>query len=80
MNASKSTVCICAVYATQHLSGGHLNPAISIAMAVSGHMHWLKSLLYVGAQVSGEGHLCACACAYACAQWDMLAKDGRNIC
>jgi aquaporin TIP len=41
------------VYATQHLSGGHLNPVISIATATSGHMHWLKAVLYVVAQIVG---------------------------
>ena len=47
---------MCAVYATQHLSGGHLNPVISIATAASGHMHWLKAALYVLAQVSPRLH------------------------
>lgn len=41
------------IYATQASSGGHLNPAFSIAMAVSGHMHWMKALLYVLAQILG---------------------------
>ena len=50
--------CHCAVYATQASSGGHLNPAFSIAMAVSGHMHWMKALLYVLAQViASDTHL-----------------------
>jgi len=39
------------VYATQLVSGGHLNPAITLATAVSGHFHWVTSLFYIVAQV-----------------------------
>ncbi len=30
-----------AVYATKPVSGGHLNPALTLATTVSGHMHWV---------------------------------------
>jgi glycerol uptake facilitator-like aquaporin len=32
-------------------SGGHLNPAISLAAALSGHMAWASALMYILAQV-----------------------------
>lgn len=42
-----------AIYATRHLSCAHLNPALSIAMAVSGRMPVKKIPLYIGAQLLG---------------------------
>jgi glycerol uptake facilitator-like aquaporin len=41
------------VYSTQHVSGGHLNPAITIAASLSGHFHWITGLIYIIAQVLG---------------------------
>jgi MIP family channel proteins len=41
------------VYATRHVSGGHLNPALTLATALSGHMHWMKATAYILAQVAG---------------------------
>jgi glycerol uptake facilitator-like aquaporin len=32
-----------AVYATKPVSGGHLNPALTLATTVSGHMHWVRT-------------------------------------
>jgi Major intrinsic protein len=31
------------VYATKPVSGGHLNPALTLATAISGHMHWVRT-------------------------------------
>jgi glycerol uptake facilitator protein len=42
-----------AIYLTRHLSCAHLNPAVSIAMAVSGRMKVGKLPLYLAAQFSG---------------------------
>jgi glycerol uptake facilitator protein len=42
-----------AIYLTRHLSCAHLNPAVSLAMAVSGRMAWRKLPVYVGAQFAG---------------------------
>ena len=42
-----------AVYATGRLSGGHLNPAVSLALAVRGDFPWRRVLPYWIAQVVG---------------------------
>jgi aquaporin Z len=39
------------VYAIKHVSGGHLNPAVSLAAAITGHIDWTRGLLYLLAQV-----------------------------
>jgi aquaporin TIP len=41
------------VYATRHVSGGHLNPALTLATGLTGHMHWIKALSYIFAQIAG---------------------------
>ena len=35
----------------KYVSGGHLNPVVSLAGAISGHISWLVGLVYVAAQV-----------------------------
>lgn len=40
-----------AVFATKHISGGHLNPAVSLAGAASGHIDWTRGVTYAIAQV-----------------------------
>jgi len=42
-----------AIYATRHLSCAHLNPAVSLAMAMSGRMSARKVPVYLGAQLAG---------------------------
>ena len=42
-----------AIYLTRHLSCAHLNPAVSLAMVVSGRMTRNKLPVYVGAQFAG---------------------------
>lgn len=41
------------VYLTRHISGGHLNPAVTIAVTASGHLNVIKGVLYVTVQVAG---------------------------
>lgn len=41
------------VYAMQQLSGGHLNPALTIATIISGHVHWIIASMYIVAQILG---------------------------
>ncbi len=42
-----------AIYLTRHLSCAHLNPAVSLAMVVSGRMSVRKMPVYLGAQFAG---------------------------
>jgi len=42
-----------AIYLTRHLSCAHLNPAVSLAMVVSGRMSARKIPVYLGAQLAG---------------------------
>lgn len=42
-----------AIYLTRHLSCAHLNPAVSLAMVVSGRMSFRKMPVYLGAQFAG---------------------------
>lgn len=42
-----------AVYAVGHISGAHLNPAVSIALAVKGDLAWAKLPTYVAGQMLG---------------------------
>jgi len=41
------------IYLTRHLSCAHLNPAVSLAMAVSRRMPFRKMPVYIGAQFAG---------------------------
>jgi len=35
------------------ISGAHINPAVSLGLAVAGHLHWAKLPLYVAVQILG---------------------------
>lgn len=41
------------VYATGHLSGAHLNPAVTLAFALTRHFPRREALAYIGAQLLG---------------------------
>jgi glycerol uptake facilitator protein len=41
------------VYAIGHISGGHINPAVTLSLAVSGKFPWREVPGYVAAQVTG---------------------------
>jgi glycerol uptake facilitator-like aquaporin len=42
-----------AVYATANVSGGHVNPAVTLANCLTGHMSWGRGGLYMVAQLLG---------------------------
>ena len=42
-----------AVYAVGHISGAHLNPAVTIALAATGQFDWANVPIYVTAQMFG---------------------------
>ncbi|WOL09324.1 putative aquaporin TIP4-3 [Canna indica] len=41
-----------------HISGGHLNPAVTLGLAVGGHISVVRSVLYVVAQLLGSVFAC----------------------
>ena len=46
--------CMCrTVYATAHISGGHVNPAVTWATCLTGHLDWARGGLYMAAQLLG---------------------------
>ncbi|MER2063255.1 MAG: MIP/aquaporin family protein [Alkalibacterium sp.] len=42
-----------AVYAVGWLSPGHINPAVTLGMAISGNIEWSAVLPYIAAQIAG---------------------------
>src|SRR6201989_2846621 len=48
-----ATVVIATVYALGHVSGNHINPAVTLGLAVSGKFPWSQVPAYIGAQVVG---------------------------
>jgi|TARA_B100000963_G_scaffold187748_1_gene163399 aquaporin Z len=41
------------IFALGHISGAHLNPAVTLAVAIRGKIGWLRAALYMVAQVAG---------------------------
>ncbi|XP_008801470.1 probable aquaporin TIP4-3 [Phoenix dactylifera] len=41
-----------------HISGGHLNPAVTVGMAVGGRITLVRSILYITAQLLGSSMAC----------------------
>ena len=44
---------VCLIYATAHVSGAHINPAVTISMMVTNKIAPLKGLTYIAAQILG---------------------------
>ena len=41
------------VYTIGHISGAHINPAVTLGFALTRHLPWKDALIYWGAQISG---------------------------
>ena len=48
-----ATVVVATVYALGHISGNHINPAVTLGLAVTGKFPWSRVPAYVGAQLVG---------------------------
>ena len=48
-----ATVVVATVYALGHISGNHINPAVTIGLAVTGKFPWSQVPAYLAAQVTG---------------------------
>ena len=46
------------VYAGGHVSGGHYNPAVSVAAAIRGALEWKQLIPYWVSQLLGAGAAC----------------------
>lgn len=66
-----ASVLVLLMYATGFISHGHLNPAVSLAFAVSNRLQWAEAGAYVIAQLLG-GVAGAVACAACCR---VLSRD-----
>src|SRR4029079_12433742 len=47
------TVVIATIYALGHVSGNHINPAVTVGLAVTGKFPWRQVPAYIAAQVTG---------------------------
>jgi glycerol uptake facilitator protein len=47
------TIVVATVYALGHVGGNHINPAVTVGLAVSGKFPWSQVPAYIGAQVVG---------------------------
>ena len=69
-----ATALICMIYATGHISGGHVNPAVTVAVAAIGRIEPALAGLYVAAQLSGAAIAgFVLAALYAPAVWEPVA-------
>lgn len=48
-----------AVFVSAHISGGHVNPAVTVGLVVGGHFSISIAVCYVGAQMLGAVLACA---------------------
>lgn len=65
-----------AVYASGRLSGGHLNPAVTLALAARGEVPWAKVAPYWAAQLAGA--FCGALIVYADYASAFSAFEGAN--
>src|SRR6188474_183887 len=48
-----ATVVVATVYALGHISGNHINPAVTLGLAVTGKFPWSRVPAYIAAQLVG---------------------------
>ena len=48
-----ATVVVATIYALGHISGNHINPAVTLGLAVTGKFPWSRVPAYIAAQVVG---------------------------
>jgi glycerol uptake facilitator protein len=48
-----ATIVVATVYALGHISGNHINPAVTIGLAATGKFPWSQVPAYIGAQLVG---------------------------
>ena len=48
-----ATVVIATIYALGHVSANHINPAVTLGLAVTGKFPWSRTPAYIGAQIVG---------------------------
>jgi aquaporin NIP len=53
VSATFGLVIVAMVYATGHLSGAHINPAVTLAFTLTRHFPLRDALAYIGAQLAG---------------------------
>jgi glycerol uptake facilitator protein len=53
ISLSFATIVVATVYALGHISGNHINPAVTLGLAATGKFPWSQVPAYIGAQVVG---------------------------
>src|SRR5215207_1720766 len=48
-----ATIVVATIYALGHISGNHINPAVTLGLAVTGKFPWSQVPAYIGAQLVG---------------------------
>lgn len=64
-------------FAIGHISGCHLNPAVTVGLSVAGRAKWSDAPLYIVAQVVGAV-AAAWLIGYIAGSWDNLASNGMG--
>ena len=55
------------IYSTGHISGAHINPAVTLGFALSRHFPWREVPVYWGAQLTGAARPAVDTCCYSVA-------------
>ena len=63
-----------AIYAVGHISGAHINPAVTVAFALSRHFPWRLVPAYIAAQLLGACAASATHISHSSATWRTSAQ------